>query len=66
VQALPNSLQWGPDQRIHGALGGNATRLEREGVAPPLDLRGQDFSFDPRLMDFRAESGWRSVGHDLR
>ncbi len=56
VQALPNHLQWGPDQRIHGALGGNATRLEREG-APPLELRGQDFSFDPRLMDFRAESG---------
>jgi putative membrane-bound dehydrogenase-like protein len=56
VQALPNSLQWGPDQRIHGALGGNASRLEREG-AEPLELRGHDFSFDPRLLDFRAETG---------
>lgn len=56
VQALPNHLQWGPDQRIHGALGGNASRLERPG-SPALELRGHDFSFDPRTRDFRAETG---------
>ena len=50
VQALPNSLQWGPDQRIHGALGGNPSRVEnfaRFG-SPKIELRGRDFSFDPR------------------
>ena len=31
VQALPNSLQWGPDQRLHGALGGKDT-LAREAL----------------------------------
>ena len=59
VQALPNFLQWGPDQRIHGALGGNASRLTnfaRRGD-PPLELRGRDFSFDPRDLKLRAEIG---------
>jgi putative membrane-bound dehydrogenase-like protein len=59
VQALPNSLQWGPDQRIHGALGGNPSRVTnfaRHGT-PPVELRGRDFSFDPRTMDLRPESG---------
>ena len=64
VQALPNSLQWGPDQRIHGALGGNPSRLQnfaRYG-SPAVELRGRDFSFDPRLMDLRAESGGGQFG----
>ncbi|MEO8351153.1 MAG: PVC-type heme-binding CxxCH protein [Chthoniobacteraceae bacterium] len=64
VQALPNSLQWGPDQRIHGALGGNASLVEnfaRFGSAK-VELRGRDFSFDPRLMDLRAESGGGQFG----
>ena len=59
VQQLPNSLQWGPDQRIHGALGGNAGSVQnfaRYG-SPKIELRGRDFSFDPRAMDLRAESG---------
>lgn len=59
VQALPNSLQWGPDQRLHGALGGNASKLSnfaRRGDQP-LDLRGRDFSFDPRDLQLRAEVG---------
>ncbi len=59
VQALPNSLQWGPDQRIHGALGGNAGRVENFALhgSPKVELRGRDFSFDPRKMDLRPESG---------
>jgi putative membrane-bound dehydrogenase-like protein len=59
VQALPNYLQWGPDQRIQGALGGNPSRMSsfahRED--PPLELRGRDFSFDPRDLHLRAEMG---------
>lgn len=64
VQALPNSLQWGPDQRIHGALGGNPgsiTNFARHG-SPKIELRGQDFSFDPQLMDLRPESGGGQFG----
>lgn len=30
--------------------------------APPADLRGRDFSFDPRTLDFRAESGGAQHG----
>ncbi len=59
VQQLPNSLTWGPDQRIHGALGGNAGAVQnfaRHG-SPKVELRGRDFSFNPRAMDLRAESG---------
>jgi len=59
VQALPNYLQWGPDQRIHGALGGNASKLKSFARAadPVLELRGRDFSFDPALLELRAEVG---------
>lgn len=59
VQALPNSLQWGPDQRFHLALGGNASKLTNVAVSsqPPLELRGQDLSFEPRKFDLRAETG---------
>jgi putative membrane-bound dehydrogenase-like protein len=59
VQALLNSFTWGIDNRIHGALGGNAsivTNLARPGTKP-LELRGRDFSFDPRTFEMRAESG---------
>ncbi len=59
VQQLFNSFTWGLDNRVHGALGGNAsvvTNLVRRGDKP-LALRGRDFSFDPRTFDLRAESG---------
>jgi putative membrane-bound dehydrogenase-like protein len=59
VQGLPNSLQWGPDQRIHGANGTNPSKLSNFARRndPPLELRGRDFSFDPRDLQFRAEIG---------
>ncbi|MEP6669354.1 MAG: PVC-type heme-binding CxxCH protein [Chthoniobacter sp.] len=59
VQALPNYLQWGPDQRIHGALGGNGSRIASfaHKSDPPLELRGRDYSFDPRDLHLRAEIG---------
>jgi putative membrane-bound dehydrogenase-like protein len=59
VQQLFNSFTWGIDNRIHGALGGNpsiVTNLVQRG-ARPLELRGRDFSFDPRTFEMRAESG---------
>jgi putative membrane-bound dehydrogenase-like protein len=59
VQQLFNSFSWGIDNRIHGALGGNAsivTNAARPDVKP-LELRGRDFSFDPRALDLSAESG---------
>lgn len=64
VQQLPNSLQWGPDQRIHGALGGNAGLVQnfaRFG-SPKIELRARDFSFNPRTMDLRPESGGGQFG----
>ena len=30
--------------------------------APPVELRGRDFSFDPRLLDIRSESGGAQHG----
>ncbi len=58
VQQLLNSLTWGLDNRIHGMLGGNASVITNLAAkAPPLALRGRDFSFDPRTFDLRAESG---------
>src|SRR4029434_6324831 len=59
VQALLNSLQWGPDQRIYGALGGNPAKVRNFARYndPLLELRGRDFSFDPRAMDLRPEVG---------
>lgn len=86
VQAMMNSLQWGPDCRIHGCgsmSGGKILRvanpfttawrsnaLARLGPAAaaypetnaPLDLRGRDFSFDPRLLDLRLETGGGQYG----
>ncbi len=59
VQQLLNSFNWGLDNRIHGALGGNAsivTNVARPDTKP-VTLRGRDFSFDPRALDFSAESG---------
>ncbi len=72
VQALLNSFHWGPDQRIHGATSMNGgkvrpvdspfTRAWRAGIPAPagpavLELRGRDFSFDPRTLEMRAEPG---------
>ncbi len=83
VQAMMNSLQWGPDCRIHGAgsmSGGKVRRVDSPFITawraeplalfgpvrdaaetleanPVLDLRGRDFSFDPRTLDLRSETG---------
>ena len=64
MQAMLNSFHWGPDNRIHGATGLSGGRV----VSPlrpdmaPVSLRGRDFSFDPRTLDFRAEGGGAQHG----
>jgi len=62
-QMFMNSLAWGLDNRIHGAKGhgGTITALKARDTAP-LDLRGRDFSFDPRTFTMQAESGGGKQG----
>ena len=64
VQGLLNSLQWGFDNRIHGATSSNAARVRRpdQSETAALGLSGRDFSFDPRTLDLRAESGGGQYG----
>jgi putative membrane-bound dehydrogenase-like protein len=59
VQALLNSFNWGLDNRIHGATSLNGARVvsTKNPGAKPLELRGHDFSFDPRTLEIRSESG---------
>jgi putative membrane-bound dehydrogenase-like protein len=56
-ERLVTSLRWGPDGRVHGltaGIGGQITSLtSREAV----ELGRNDFSFDPRTLDFRPELG---------
>ena len=71
VQGLLNSFAWGFDDRIHGSASSNGgeivrvTDLEGKPVsaeAPPVNVRGRDFSFDPETLDFRAETGGAQHG----
>lgn len=63
VQALPNSLTWGPDNRIHGATAMNGGEVGRPGQRSTLtSLNGRDFSFDPGTLDLRAENGGGQYG----
>lgn len=59
VQGLINSFHWGPDNRIYGSastVGGTVTcPVHPERAA--LECRGRDFSFDPRTLELRAETG---------
>jgi len=64
MQALPNALRWGLDNRIHGQTAGNGglvTRAEQTNAAP-LALRGRDFYFDPRTLKIEAEAGGGQYG----
>lgn len=64
VQALVNSLQWGPDNRIWGATAGNGGAIRRpdQPASEAVSVRGADFSFDPKTLDFRAENGTAQYG----
>ena len=64
MQALPNSLRWGLDNRIHGQTAGNGGRMIRADAtnAAPIVLRGRDFNFDPRTLRMEAEAGGGQYG----
>src|SRR4029078_5087620 len=64
VQSLVNGLRWGMDNRIHGQTAGNGGTVKRADAPnePAIDLRGRDFSFDPRLLDLRLETGGGQYG----
>lgn len=58
MQALVNSLRWGPDNRVWGATSNNGGTLRR-GDQPESDavrVSGRDFSFDPKTREFRTEN----------
>ncbi|MCP5540558.1 MAG: c-type cytochrome [Akkermansiaceae bacterium] len=64
MQALVNSLRWGPDNRVWGATAGNGGTVRRpdQPESEAISLRGADFSFDPRKRDLRAENGTAQYG----
>ena len=64
MQALVNSLIWGPDNRIWGATARNGGLVRRpdQPNSEAIDLQGADFSFDPKTRDIRAENGTAQFG----
>ncbi len=67
--AVPNSLRWGLDNRIHGMASTSGGKLrsllwERTSgqTSKPIESRGRDFSFDPRSGELRLESGGSQFG----
>jgi putative membrane-bound dehydrogenase-like protein len=64
VQGLLNSFQWGPDNRIHGSASSNGGLITRPDApdAKGVSVSGRDFSFDPRTLELRAESGGAQHG----
>lgn len=64
MQAMLNSLTWGPDNRIWGATAPNGGKVRRpdQPESEAINLRGADFSFDPVKRDLRAENGTAQYG----
>ncbi|MDG1875338.1 MAG: c-type cytochrome [Mariniblastus sp.] len=75
VQQLPNNLQWGIDNHIYGASGGNGGRLRRVesagdsplGTQPwlpfqPVDVRGRDFKINPITLKLESIAGGTQFG----
>ncbi|MFN9971015.1 MAG: cytochrome C, partial [Phycisphaerae bacterium] len=64
VQGLVNCLHWGPDNRIYGqtsSSGGTIQTVEHPD-RPVVELRQRDFSFNPRTLELRPESGGAQHG----
>lgn len=58
VQQLMNSFHWGLDNRIHGSSSSNGGTIEQPASKQPaVNIGARDFSFDPRALTIRAESG---------
>ncbi len=58
MQALVNSLRWGPDNRIWGATSNNGGSMRRgdQPESEAVRVSGRDFSFDPKTREFRTEN----------
>ena len=55
---LPNNLNWGLDNRIHGATAGaGGTLVVSNWPGRPVSLTDADFSFDPRTLAVFPEAG---------
>ena len=67
---LFNSFRWGYDNRIYGAssMNGGIVRRSDQPESKAVDLTRHDFSFDPKTLDLRPESGTAQHGmsFDLR
>jgi len=59
-----NNFKWGLDHRIYGAtsLNGGVVHAAGADAGEPLNLRGRDFSFDPRTLTMRPETGTAQWG----
>ena len=57
--ARPNNLNWGIDNRIHGASAGVPGLIPESSApgAPLTSLAGADFSFEPRALTICADAG---------
>lgn len=58
VQGLMNGFQWGIDNAIHGSTSSSGASVTRPGsTSPAVELRGRDFSFDPKTLVVTPETG---------
>ena len=67
MQSLMNSFRWGLDNRIHGSASGTPGKVQVPS-RPELGIVSfarSDFSFDPRTLEFRLESGGAQHGMDF-
>jgi putative membrane-bound dehydrogenase-like protein len=62
VQGLLNSFTFAADNRIHGSASSTGGRVRQPGADAAVDLSRRDFSFDPRSLDLRAETGGAQHG----
>lgn len=64
VQAMFNSFRWGLDNRIHGATASNGGTISNpnDKNAKPTRVRGRNFAFNPRTMEFIAEDSTAQHG----
>ena len=62
VQGLLNSFTFAADNRIHGSASSTGGKVRRPDSQVAVDLSRRDFSFDPRTLDLRAETGGAQHG----
>jgi putative membrane-bound dehydrogenase-like protein len=67
MQAMLNSFRWGLDNRIYGVTGPNGGEISCPLTpdAPPVNVRGRDFAFDPRTLQLTAEAGGGQYGQSF-